>query len=117
VSVSSGGAQGNQESDTAPPSISADGRYVAFASAASNLVANDTNLWGDIFVRDRQLGVTERVSLATGGAEANGFCSRPSISADGRYVAFHRPPRTRRRRHQRKGRHLCATARPAPRSA
>jgi Tol biopolymer transport system component len=88
VSIGSGGAQGNQESDTASPSISADGRYVAFASAASNLVAGDTNLWGDVFVRDRQLAVTERVSVATGGTQADGFCSRPSISADGRYVAF-----------------------------
>ena len=88
VSVDSGGAQSNGDSYGAP-AISADGRYVAFASDASNLVSGDTNATGDIFVRDRQTGTTTRVSVASGGAEANGGSyGNPSISANGRYVAF-----------------------------
>jgi uncharacterized repeat protein (TIGR01451 family) len=70
-------------------SISADGRYVAFQSAASNLVANDTNSLWDVFVRDRQTNTTTRVSVHSAGTQATGGPSRfPSISADGRYVAF-----------------------------
>ena len=86
VSVDSGGAQGNSVSGD--PSISTDGRYVAFDSLASNLVLGDTNGLEDVFVRDRLTGTTERVSISTGGTEGNGFSAIPSISADGRYVAF-----------------------------
>ena len=86
VSVASGGAQANGPSFD--PSISADGRYVAFASLATNLVSGDTNNKQDIFVHDRQTGQTTRVSVATGGGQANGNSSNPSISADGRYIAF-----------------------------
>ena len=86
VSVSSSGAQGNGLSGS--PSISADGRYVAFSSEASNLVANDTNGYSDIFVHDQQTGQTTRASIATGGTQGNGLSGSPSISADGRYVAF-----------------------------
>jgi Tol biopolymer transport system component len=73
------------------PVISADGRYVVFHSEAANLVPNDTNGVGDIFVRDRQTGTTTRVSVDSSGAQANGVSNfqRPAISADGRYVAFH----------------------------
>jgi Tol biopolymer transport system component len=70
------------------PSISADGRFVAFASTATNLVRGDNNGVTDIFVRDRQTGVTTRVSVSSAGAEANGVSGSPSISADGRYVVF-----------------------------
>jgi len=87
VSVATSGAQGNNESDL--PSISADGRYVAFRSAASNLVSGDANVVDDVFVRDRQIGTTERVSVDSGGVEGNGPSTAPSISADGRYVVFH----------------------------
>jgi Tol biopolymer transport system component len=91
VSLSSSGEQGNGSSK-AEPSISADGRYVAFYSEASTLVAGDTNNNGDVFVHDRQTNATERVSVAGDGAQANGssgvFFEPPSISADGRYVAF-----------------------------
>jgi Tol biopolymer transport system component len=87
ASVDSGGAQANSGSDYLL-SISADGRYVAFASNASNLVPGDTNGHWDVFVRDRQLGTTERVSVDSGGAQANADSLEPSISADGRYVAF-----------------------------
>ena len=86
VSVATGGAQVNGGSYQ--PAISTDGRYIAFYSAASNLVAGDTNVTGDVFVRDRVSGATTRVSVATGGSQANGFSGRVAISADGRYVAF-----------------------------
>jgi Tol biopolymer transport system component len=86
VSVSTGGLQGDFGS--ASQSISNDGRYVAFTSYATNLVPGDTNGTFDVFVRDRRSGTTERVSVATGGAEGAGQSTFPSISADGRYVAF-----------------------------
>jgi Tol biopolymer transport system component len=87
VSVASDGTQGNDAS-WACPSISADGRYVAFSSWASNLVPGDTNGVRDIFVHDRVTGQTTRVSVASDGTEGNGHSDLPSISADGRYVAF-----------------------------
>jgi hypothetical protein len=86
VSVATGGAQADANSGNS--SVSADGRFVAFESLASNLVAGDTNGLYDVFVRDRQLGTTERVSVATGGAQGNSFSASSSISADGRFVAF-----------------------------
>jgi Tol biopolymer transport system component len=86
ISVSSSGQQANGESFG--PSIAPDGRYVAFYSDASNLVAGDTNNADDIFVRDNQTGATTRVSVTTAGDQAEGGSYSPSISADGRYVAF-----------------------------
>ena len=88
ISVASNGTQGNGHSSI--PSISADGRYVAFYSSANNLVGNDMNDTGDIFVHDRQTGQTTRVSVASDGTQGNvgAFFSRPSVSANGRYVAF-----------------------------
>jgi Tol biopolymer transport system component len=86
VSVATGGGEG--DAGAAAPSISDDGRYVAFNSNASNLVSGDANGDTDIFVRDRQNGTTERVSVATGGGESNDISFSPSISADGRHVAF-----------------------------
>jgi N-acetylneuraminic acid mutarotase len=69
--------------------MSSDGRYVAFYSMTDNLVTGDTNSKLDAFVRDRQTGITERVSIATDGTQANGNCRYyPHISADGRYVVF-----------------------------
>ena len=87
VSVGSGGVQGNAESGD--PSISADGRFVAFVSSASNLVPGDTNRRADVFVRDRRTGTTRRVSLGAGGAQGNGDSSEPALSANGRFVAFY----------------------------
>jgi len=87
VSVSSSGGQGG-DSGIALPSISADGRYVAFGTRAAGLVANDTNSRDDIFVHDRQTATTTRVSVGVGGRQANGGSFFPDISADGRYVAF-----------------------------
>jgi Tol biopolymer transport system component len=87
VSVATGGGQGNGASIAA--AISRDGRYVAFESAASNLVAGDTNGASDVFVHDRQTGTTERVSVGTGGAQAIGGSFRPSMAAEGRLVFFY----------------------------
>ncbi|MBM3892596.1 MAG: calcium-binding protein, partial [Verrucomicrobia bacterium] len=87
ATVSSAGAEGYAESN-APPAITADGRYVTFWSQSPNLVAGDTNGAVDVFVRDRQTSTTERVSLATGGAEGNGNSRFGTLSDDGRYVAF-----------------------------
>jgi Tol biopolymer transport system component len=70
------------------PFLSGDGRFVTFSSDATNLVAGDNNGVGDVYVHDRQTGTTSRVSVGAEGVEANGPSSLPSISADGRYVAF-----------------------------
>jgi Tol biopolymer transport system component len=86
VSTATGGGQGNGSSFV--PAISADGRYVAFYSDATNFVAGDTNDARDVFVRDLQTGATTRVSVSSSGAEANGDSFAPALSSDGRYVAF-----------------------------
>jgi Tol biopolymer transport system component len=86
VSVDSSGGEANGLS--AQPSISADGRYVAFCSWASNLVPGDTNGVADVFVHDCATGRTARVSLDAGGAQVMLDCSDPDLSADGRSVAF-----------------------------
>lgn len=86
VSVASDGALANSESYA--PSISADGRYVAFTSSADNLVSGDTNETSDVFIHDTQPAQTVRVSVASDGTQGNGYSFLPSISADGRYVAF-----------------------------
>lgn len=92
VSVSSDGVEGNDDSGqtyaNGKPSISDDGRYIAFWSDATNLVPDDTNGNTDIFVHDLQTGSTERVSVATGGLEVHGHSFDPAISGNGRYVAF-----------------------------
>jgi Tol biopolymer transport system component len=87
VSRDSAGNQGNGESGV--PSISHDGRIVAFQSMASNLVPDDTNGVTDIFVHDRSTGTTTRVSVSSTGEQANNHCLAPAISANGRYVVFH----------------------------
>ncbi|MFY9234408.1 MAG: hypothetical protein WAO58_08100 [Fimbriimonadaceae bacterium] len=86
VSVSSNGQVGNGES--VEPSISPDGRYVAFSSVANNLVDADSNGSRDVFVHDRQAGMTSRVSVSTTGEQGNDDSIDPSVSANGRYVAF-----------------------------
>jgi Tol biopolymer transport system component len=87
VSVATSGAQGNGASSAA--SLSDDGRYVTFTSSATNLVPNDTNAQPDIFVRDRELGTTQRVNLGIGGEQAlGGASSNASISEDGQLVQF-----------------------------
>jgi Tol biopolymer transport system component len=90
VSVSSSGAEANNWSDWTYGSnqLSADGRCVVFESPASNLVPGDTGGFVDVFVRDRLAGTTERVSVATGGAQASGASWNPALSTDGRFVVF-----------------------------
>jgi Tol biopolymer transport system component len=78
VSVDSLGAQANDRSWTS--SISTDGRFVAFSSSASNLVTGDDNGFVDVFVHDRETGTTERVSVSSSGAQANGPSKQPVIS-------------------------------------
>ncbi|MBK7645081.1 MAG: PD40 domain-containing protein [Planctomycetes bacterium] len=86
VSLGSSGGQGDAISQA--PVISDDGRFVAFNSNASNLVAGDTNGNWDIFVRDRLLGTTERISVSTAGLQGDGDSFNPCISADGNRVLF-----------------------------
>ena len=86
MSVDSFGTEANDGSFT--PAISGDGRFVAFASGADNLVDGDINNWVDVFVHDRQTGVTERVSIGALGVEGNDSSSHASISGDGRFVTF-----------------------------
>jgi Tol biopolymer transport system component len=90
VNVSSSGTEGDGSFFDAqgPPSISADGRYVAFASDADNLVSGDSNSSSDVFVHDCWSGRTIRVSVDSSGNEGNGNSYGPSISSDGRFVAF-----------------------------
>jgi TolB protein len=87
VSVDNSGVEGNDSSLN--PSISSDGRYVAFQSYATNLVTGDNNSRYDVFVYDRDTGEIERVSVDNSGVEGNGNSLNPSISSDGRYVAFY----------------------------
>ena len=74
--------------DSYASSISADGRYVAFSSDGDTLIPNDTNYFSDIFVRDQDTGTITVVSVNSDGIQANYYNSAPSISGDGRYVAF-----------------------------
>lgn len=85
------GWNGESANDNAwRPKLSADGRFVAFETTAWNLVPRDiiSCCQSDIFVRDRQLGHTERISVTSAGEQINGSAARMSISGDGRYIAF-----------------------------
>ena len=86
VSVSSAGREAKDQSSS--PSISGSGRFVAFQSSAPNLVKGDTNDERDVFVHDRATGKTIRASVSTAGREGKRFSDNPSISNDGRFVAF-----------------------------
>jgi Tol biopolymer transport system component len=88
VNVSSEGKQTHAFSSDLYPTISADGRYVAFSSDANDLVAGDKNGTTDGFVRDRVTGKTTRVSVSSEGKQGNDYSYISAISADGRYVAF-----------------------------
>jgi tricorn protease-like protein len=87
VSVSTGGVQGI-DGISYDAHLSASGRWVAFRSQASTLVLGDTNEAEDAFVHDRRTGITRRVSLRTGGGQANGATVGVDISGDGRFVSF-----------------------------
>lgn len=86
ASANPAGVPGNGPSRE--PAISADGRFVAFQSDATDLVLGDTNSAWDVFVRDLELGVTVRVSVDSAGQQVNGISTSPSISEDGRFIAF-----------------------------
>ena len=86
VSVSSAGAQGN--GDSRHPSISPDGRFVVFWTVASNLGPGDTNNESDIYIRDRELGTTERVSVNSRGGQKLGGLGGASVASGGRFVVF-----------------------------
>ena len=86
ISVASNGAQGNNNSSF--PSISADGRYIAFVSSANNLVVGDTNGLVDVFLHDMWTGITTRVSVNSNGIQGDSHSEYLDLSSDGRYVAF-----------------------------
>lgn len=86
VSISSNGEYGNGSSGWNGVAMSADGRYVCFGSSSTNLVEGDTNLDSDVFVHDRWIGRTDRVSISTDGQQGSGDMA--DISDDGRYVTF-----------------------------
>ncbi len=89
VSVADGGAEGNSASTN--PSVSPDGRYVSFASKATNLVAGDTNGFSDVFIYDRTQQHMVRASVTSQGAEGDddsGIVYRAAFSGDGRVIAF-----------------------------
>jgi Tol biopolymer transport system component len=86
VSLTAAGLASNNHSFDS--GITPNGRYVVFGSQATNLVPGDTNGFLDIFVRDREAGTTERVSVSSAGAQGDMHSFHPTISADGRYVSF-----------------------------
>lgn len=86
VSTTPNGTSGNNESRHS--TMSGDGRYIAFASAANNLVEGDMPNVGGVFVRDREANETRLVSVASDGTAADSGGNHPSISSDGRYIAF-----------------------------
>ena len=88
ASVSSGPDHTQTTGTSSHPSISGSGRYVAFASADAHLVADDTNGTSDVFVHDNLADTTARVSTTPANGESVGISTQPSISDDGRFVAF-----------------------------
>jgi len=95
VSVNSAGQAGTNDGEE--PTVSADGRYIAFVSNAVNLVANDTNADYDIFLHDTETGITSRASVSSAGTEGIGIGGSnasyyPAISGDGRFIAFEGEP-------------------------
>jgi len=87
ISIAAGGGAANGSSYD--PSVSTDGRYVAFVSDATNLVkGRDSNRASDVFVRDTVRNVTELISRRPSGGTANGPSTQPQMSADGAIVVF-----------------------------
>jgi hypothetical protein len=86
VSRNSDGTLGNGLSSG--PKLSADGRFIVFSSLATNLVTGDTNGTWDVFIHDRQTGVTELISKSSDGIQGNSGSSFATVSADGRFVVF-----------------------------
>jgi Tol biopolymer transport system component len=88
VSLTSTGGEGNLDAFSDSLGISNDGRYIAFTSKATNLVAGDTNNAADVFLRDNINRTLALVSVSLTGGPANGASGAPSISGNGQYVAF-----------------------------
>ncbi len=86
--ISKNQSQNEGNGDSSYPTVSGDGQYVAFKSAATDLVSGDTNNAPDIFVRNTVGNTTTRVSIDSFGNEANDYSSYPMITNDGKYVAF-----------------------------
>jgi Tol biopolymer transport system component len=86
--ISVGHTGGETDLGSIQPAISGDGRFVAFTSAATNLVAGDTNDRPDVFLRNRVAGTTTRISVSTNDGESNGESGTASVSRDGRFVLF-----------------------------
>jgi Tol biopolymer transport system component len=105
VSVRSDSTQGN--GDSYAPFVSSDGRYVVFASEATNLVSGDTNGATDIFVRDMDTGSITRASVDSSEVQGNHASFYPGLSSTGRYVVFESGATNRVERHQRSRRRLC----------
>ena len=81
-------AGGQADSSSREAALNSDVRFVAFQSAATNLVPGDQNGRDDIFVRDRMTGTTQRVSVSSSGVEATSYSVNPTLTGDGRFVAF-----------------------------
>lgn len=88
IRVSSSLTGGYGDGHSFAPAMSSDGRFIAFASQAHNLIASDLNDCTDIYLRDVQAGTTTRVSVGPGGLEPIGDSTFPCISSDGRFIAF-----------------------------
>jgi hypothetical protein len=89
IAVTSSGASVSRNGDSFAQAIVGDGRFVVFRSNATNIVPGDSNNVEDVFVRDRVEGITERVSVASNGAEANNTSSGGTASAEGHFVSFY----------------------------
>ena len=90
ASISSSGLQGHESPLASKwrPDISANGRYIVFTSDAPDLVVGDTNMTSDVFVRDRKTGETKLISASSTGEPGDGSSRSPTISNDGRYIAY-----------------------------
>ncbi|MEO8477972.1 MAG: hypothetical protein ABI572_13115, partial [Actinomycetota bacterium] len=86
--VSEGAGALQSDGTSRHPSISGDGRYIAFDSSATNFVANDTNGMSDVFLHDTLTGTTARISVRSNGTQGKGGSYDPQISADGRFIVF-----------------------------
>jgi hypothetical protein len=87
ISVANGGGMGDSSCDYVTD-MSADGRFVVFASSSTNLLASATNGQQQIFLRDTVSGVTELISQSSAGVEGDGGSKNPRVSEDGNYVVF-----------------------------
>jgi Tol biopolymer transport system component len=88
ASADDNGVQGNGAAITNPPAFTYDGRYIAFASDATNLVPNDTNALADVFMKDMSTGKVVRVSTDSAGLQGNASSTSTTLSSDAKYIIF-----------------------------